>query len=112
METETNFNAEFFELSNVMCFRIPYKNGKGFLKSAIGYHGLNDKGRLLNELLDDKPYIDWGAGQFCDLDGYLAISILSGYMCYVNKREEIELELKEIIKQVFPHITGFFDGGV
>ena len=109
---ETNFNAEFFELSKNMCFRIPYKNGKGFLKSCVGFHGLNDKGRLLHELLEHKPYIDIGAGQMCDLDGYLSINIRGEYMCYVDKARVIELELKEIIKQVFPHVTGFFDGAV
>lgn len=106
-EPKINFTAQFFTLRGVMCFVIPKKNGKGFLKSAIGYHGLNDKGRLLSELLDGKPYIDFGAGEFCDLDGYLSISIKGQYDCYVEKSEMVEKELKQIIQIVFPHITGF-----
>lgn len=99
--------AKCFQLGDCMCFMIPKRRGGGYLKSCCGYHNINKYGKQLTEELSDKNYIDEGAGAWCDLDGYLSISIKSSYCCYVDKIQAVEVELKDIIMKVFPHVAGF-----
>ncbi len=106
-DPKLNFNSECWELSYSVCFRIPYKNGKGFMVSCTGGHHMNSAGALLSDLLYDKKYIDEGKGNFCDIDGYLSISIKGEYSVYPSKMVSVVGELQEIIKEVFPHVKGF-----
>ncbi len=67
--------------------RIPKKNGKGYLKSAMGGHHINEDSRKFTEIMDR---------DICDIDGYLSISMS-------DKREEAEI--REALEKVFPRIT-------
>lgn len=102
--------AEVFELSNGFGFRIPKRKGVGYVKSCTGWHSLNKQGKHLQEILDNREYIDIKLGDFCDIDGYLYINVKREFMVDVDKAKDVEKDLKLIIIEVFPFINGFIYG--
>lgn len=99
--------ATYTRLYGNIHYNIPKKRGQGFLRSATGWHHLNESGRLLDELLDGKEYIDNGRGNFCDLDGCLSISVRGSFCAWPDKYDKVIEELNVILMEVFPQITGF-----
>ena len=93
--------ANFYTQSNQFIFQIPKKRGNGYLKSCCGFHTQNSKGILLSEKLYYKNYIDNKLGDYCDIDGYLAINIKGIFACDFSQAKIIENDLKDIIKEVF-----------
>lgn len=78
---------------------IPKKKTDGYLKSCMGYHNPNEESRFFD---DEKPK---GAGDICDLDGYLNIELsMSRWDDGFNGLIE---GIKKTLSETFPYITGW-----
>lgn len=79
--------------------RIPKKSGNGYLASAFGWHSRN---AAADQWGSERPKVITN-GDYCDLDGYLAI-VLTLYRWESGFEDGIE-DLKRSLTIVFPHIS-------
>ncbi len=79
--------------------RIPKKNGKGFLKQALGGHHFTDDTRRFNDAMHELG--DY-ARDFTDIDGYLSIDQPA---LFGKQREDDAEILMKALSVTFPRIT-------
>jgi hypothetical protein len=97
-EEAQDFTAIFSRhISQRFVFRVPKKNGRGYLKSCFGGHH------------NSNTYFEWEPPEKADLeadiDGYTVLSLRLNW--WDEGYDELLKEIRSSIEQVYPRITGW-----
>ncbi len=91
-----------------LAVRIPKKNGKGYLKQAMGGHHSCKASKEFDRAMaamDREAGVGYVQRDTCDIDGYLSIPIRDKDWAYQDRKRIDGERIMKALQQVFPRIT-------
>jgi hypothetical protein len=99
----------FTQGATALCFRIPKRRGKGYLKSCFGWHTTNEQSKefeqLLQEAEDSLEFNGVYYKEYADIEGYLDLE--TSYETRLRgRRSQFVKSVLACLLAVFPHCDG------